>query len=129
MLGDKGKHARSAIGMAALPLGAAVHKGGRGRRVGGEFDQLVLVAIGDDEQIHDAAADKGGGGMGEDRLAGERGEEAAPQVQREERVRVGHEEPAAGRVEREIAQETSRATSLAATVTRSATWSTSSNWR
>src|SRR5690606_12725082 len=54
---------------------AAAHEEGRGGRVGGEFHQLFLVAIDDDEVVGDAAGEEGAGGVVEDGASAEGGED------------------------------------------------------
>ena len=80
---------REGGGDGVLPLGAAANEErGRGG-VSGELEQLVLVAVGDDEGINYAAAKKGGGGVGEDGFARERGEDFVGHA-------AGHASAAAG---------------------------------
>ena len=72
-----------------LALGATADEDRRRGRIGRELDHLLLVAVGDDEEIHGTAADEGCCGVREDRFSGERGEHLV-------RHGAGHSAAAAG---------------------------------
>ena len=88
-LGQRGGHG-------ILPLGAPAHKDTGGRRVGGEFDQLALVAVGHDKEVDDTAAEKRGGGMREDRFAAERREDLVGHAVAHATAAAGGEEDGGG---------------------------------
>jgi hypothetical protein len=57
-----------------LALAATLHESSRGRREGGELEHLALVAVDHHVVVNHAAFEEGGGGVGEEGAAAERGE-------------------------------------------------------